>query len=161
VVAEGRRHQAHQLRLCKIRLVGRAQTAARAGGQGSRQRAEMTRVRVLLLAVAFAPLASFPQGPLNLYCNSPNTAWVHGMAVGFERATGTKVAVIQKATGEMLAQIKAERASPRGDIWWAGAADSYLQAAEEGLLEEYKSPNVAELYPWARRISDISKNRVS
>ncbi len=34
------------------------------------------------------------------------------------------------------------RRNPKGDIWWAGPADSYLQAAEEGLLEEYRSPNV-------------------
>jgi iron(III) transport system substrate-binding protein len=83
------------------------------------------------------------------------------MAVGFEKATGTKVAVIQKATGEMLAQIKAEKANPKGDIWWAGPGDSYLQAAEEGLLEEYRSPNVAQLYDWAQRITDVSKNRVA
>jgi iron(III) transport system substrate-binding protein len=83
------------------------------------------------------------------------------MANGFERATGTKVAVIQKATGEMLAQIKAERENPKGDVWWAGPGDSYLQAAEEGLLDEYRSPNVAQLYDWAQRITDISRNRVS
>ena len=83
------------------------------------------------------------------------------MAVGFEKATGTKVSVVQKATGEMLAQIKAERANPKGDIWWAGAADNYLQAAEEGLLDEYRSPNVGQLYDWAQRISEISKNRIA
>src|SRR5205807_1258897 len=115
----------------------------------------------VLLASALLPLSVAAQGQLNLYCSSPNTAWCQGMAVGFERISGTRVAVIQKATGEMLAQIKAERTNPRGDIWWAGAADSYLQAAEEGLLEEYRSPRVVELYPWARRISDMSKDHVS
>ena len=116
---------------------------------------------VVFVALAYLPPTVFAQGQLNLYCSSPNTAWCQGMAVGFERATGAKVGIIQKATGEMLAQIKAERANPRGDIWWAGAADSYLQATEEGLLEPYRSPNVAELYPWARRISDMSKDHVS
>ena len=126
-------------------------------------RITLYRLRNLLLVtvLASASLSAAAQGQLNLYCSSPNTAWCQGMAVGFERASGTTVAVIQKATGEMLAQIKAERANSRGDIWWAGAADSYLQAAEEGLLDEYRSSNVADLYPWARRISDISKNRVS
>jgi iron(III) transport system substrate-binding protein len=113
---------------------------------------------VLAMAVA-GPVAA--QGTLNLYCSSPNTAWCQGMAVGFEKATGTKVAVAQKATGEMLAQIKAERANPKGDVWWAGPADSYLQAAEEGLLEPYRSPNVAQLFPWAQRITEISKDQVS
>jgi iron(III) transport system substrate-binding protein len=81
--------------------------------------------------------------------------------VGFEKATGIKVAVAQKATGEMLAQVKAERANPKGDVWWAGPADSYLQAAEEGLLEPYRSPNLAGLFDWARSISTVSKDRVT
>ncbi len=116
-----------------------------------------------ILALAVLPLAALPAAAqqLNLYCSSPNTAWCQGMAVGFEKATGTRVAVIQKATGEMLAQIKAERENPKGDVWWAGPGDSYLQAAEEGLLDAYRSAKVAELQPWAQRISDISKDRVS
>ena len=117
--------------------------------------------RLLCALLLCAPLAAAAQGQLNLYCSSPNTAWCQGMAVGFERATGTRVAVVQKATGEMFAQVKAEAANPKGDIWWAGAADAYLQAAEEGLLDEYRSPKVAELYDWARRITDISKGRVA
>ena len=121
--------------------------------------------RLTLAAVALvAALVATPalaQGQLNLYCSSPNTAWCQGMANGFERLSGTKVAVIQKATGEMLAQIKAERDNPKGDVWWAGPGDSYLQAAEEGLLDEYRSPNVGQLYDWAQRITEISKNRVS
>jgi len=121
--------------------------------------------RFTLAAVALvAALVATPavaQGQLNLYCSSPNTAWCQGMANGFERLSGTKVAVIQKATGEMLAQIKAERDNPKGDVWWAGPGDSYLQAAEEGLLDEYRSPNVGQLYDWAQRITEISKNRVS
>ena len=112
------------------------------------------------LLVLVAPV-SFAQGQLNLYCSSPNTAWCQGMANGFEKATGTRVAVLQKATGEMLAQIKAEKDNPKGDVWWAGPGDAYLQAAEEGLLETYRSPNVASLHDWARRITDISKDRVS
>jgi iron(III) transport system substrate-binding protein len=117
-------------------------------------------VLVFLLSLVAAAGAS-AQGTLNLYCSSPNTSWCQGMAVGFEKATGVKVAVVQKATGEMLAQVKSEKANPKGDIWWAGAADSYLQAAEEGLLETYASPNLPQLHDWARRISEISKNQVA
>src|SRR4029077_2300785 len=60
-----------------------------------------------------------------------------------------------------FAQIRAEAANPRGDIWWAGPADAYLQAAEQGLLDEYRSPNDAQLYDWAQRIGTLSKGRVS
>lgn len=118
-------------------------------------------IRLSLFALALLLLPPSAHAQLNLYCSSPNTAWCQGMAIGFEKATGTKVAVIQKATGEMLAQIKAERTNPKGDLWWAGASDNYLQAAEEGLLEEYRSANVEQLYDWAQRLSDLSKNRVS
>lgn len=117
--------------------------------------------RLLAIVAFFVPFACVAQGQLNLYCSSPNTAWCQGVAVGFEKATGTHVAVVQKATGEMFAQVKAEAANPKGDVWWAGAADAYLQAAEEGLLDEYRSPNVAQLYDWAQRITDLSKGRVS
>ena len=187
-VAEDRRHQAHQLRLRQVRRVGRAQAPARALGQRSRLGRPLTAlVHMRVPAVcgrhrahpestacctasppsprcrspSSPPLPAAGQGQLNLYCSSPNTAWCQGMAVGFEKATGTKVAVIQKATGEMLAQIKAERANPKGDIWWAGPGDTYLQAAEEGLLETYRSPNLAQLHDWAQRITEVSKNRVA
>jgi iron(III) transport system substrate-binding protein len=117
-------------------------------------------LRVTLLA-ALSLVTALAHAQLNVYCSSPNSSWCQAMAVGFEKATGTRVSVVQKATGEMLAQIKAERANPKGDIWWAGAADNYLQAAEEGLLEEYRSPNVGQLYDWAQRITEISKHRTA
>jgi len=116
---------------------------------------------VLIGIAAFSAQLAYAQGQLNLYCSSPNTAWCQGMAVGFEKLTGTRVAVLQKATGEMLAQIKAEKENPKGDVWWAGPGDAYLQAAEEGLLEAYRAPNVAQLQDWAQRITTISKDRVS
>ena len=116
---------------------------------------------VALSLAALLPLPAAAQGQMILYCSSPNTAWCQGMAVGFEKATGIRVAVIQKATGEMLAQVKAEAANPKGDVWWAGPGDAYLQAAEEGLLETYASPNVAQLHDWARRITEVSGNRVA
>jgi iron(III) transport system substrate-binding protein len=121
----------------------------------------MLRRCLVAIVLACAALPALAQGQLNLYCSSPNTAWCQGLAVGFEKATGTRVSVIQKATGEMLATIKAERENPKGDVWWAGPGDAYLQAAEEGLLETYRSPKVAELQPWAQRITDLSKDRVS
>ena len=139
-VAQDRRHQAHQLRLRQVRRVGRAQAPARALGSRSRLGRPLTAfvhcacrpcaagtaptrsppmlhrfaaLAALSLAV-LAPLPAAGQGQLNLYCSSPNTAWCQGMAVGFEKATGTKVAVIQKATGEMLAQVKAEARESQG-----------------------------------------------
>src|SRR6202795_4133068 len=100
------------------------------------------------------------QDTLSIYCSSPNTSWCQGMAIGFEKATAIKVSVTQKATGELFAQIKAEGANPKGDIWWAGPGDAFLQAAEEGLLETYKSPNLPQLQDWAQREAELSQYRV-
>src|SRR2546425_10945340 len=99
-----------------------------------------------LVAVLAHSGAISAEGTLAMYCSSPNTAWCQGMAIGFEKATGVKASVTQKATGELFAQIKAEAANPKGDIWWAGPGDSFLQAAEEGLLETYKSSNLDQLH---------------
>src|SRR5438445_8851058 len=119
----------------------------------------------MILCVAFAVSATFcvsvcAQGTLAMYCSSPSTAWCQGMAIGFERATGVKVSVTQKATGELFAQIKAEGGNPRGDIWWAGPGDAFLQAAEEGLLEAYRSPKLSQLQHWAQREAELSPYRV-
>src|SRR5258705_3070403 len=136
-------------------VASRPRRATRPHKEPARSEHPMIRRALVVVGTAAALLAALPvAAQLNLYCSSPNTGWCQGMAVGFEKATGVKVAVVQKATGEMLAQIKAERANPKGDIWWAGAADNYLQAAEEGLLDEYRSPNVGQLYDWAQRITD-------
>ena len=118
-------------------------------------------IRLAALAAVLAyPGVASAQGTLAVYCSSPNTAWCQGMAIGFEKATGVKVAVTQKATGELFAQIKAEANNPKGDVWWAGPGDAFLQAAEEGLLETYKSQNLGQLQDWAKREAEISKYRV-
>jgi iron(III) transport system substrate-binding protein len=69
--------------------------------------------------------------------------------------------MVRKGTGETYAQIRAEASSPRGDVWWGGPADPHMQAADEGLLEEYKSPKLAELHPWAVRLAELSKFRTA
>jgi len=73
------------------------------------------------------------------------------MVTAFEKETGIKVAMTRKSSGETYAQVKAEAANPRGDIWWGGTGDPHLQAAEEDLTQEYKSPKLPELNDWAMR----------
>src|SRR5437016_14590465 len=95
--------------------------------------------------------SAWAQETLAIYCSSPNTSWCQGMAIGIEEATRIKVWVTQKATGELFAQIKAEGANPKGDIWWAGPGDARLEAAEEGCLEPYRSTTLSQVTPWAER----------
>src|SRR5215207_899830 len=98
------------------------------------------------------------QGSLVLYC-AVQEEWCRAAATAFERETGIKVSMTRKSSGEVYAQIKAEAANPRADIWWGGTGDPHLQAAEEGLTEAYKSPKLSELHDWAVRQWEQSKGR--
>src|SRR3989449_4855073 len=121
------------------------------------------RVRVLLallagLAVSLPPVAARAQGQLVVYC-SPQEEWCRLMVQAFEKATGIKVSMTRKSSGETYAQIKAESANPKGDVWWGGTGDPHLQAAEEGLTVEYRSPRLVDLNEWAVRQAEQSKYR--
>ena len=85
---------------------------------------------------------------LTLYCSAEED-WCQVMARGFEDATGIDVNMTRKSSGETFAQVKAESANPKGDVWWGGTGDPHLQAAEEGLTIAYESPNRGELFDWA------------
>ncbi len=98
------------------------------------------------------------QGNLVVYC-TVQEEWCRGMVDAFEKKTGIKVAMTRKSSGELYAQIKAEAANPRGDIWWGGTGDPHLQAAEEGLSEEYTSPIMNQLHDWSVRQWEQSKKR--
>lgn len=113
----------------------------------------------LIVALALAaPGLAAAQGNLVLYC-APQEEWCRAMVTAFERKTGVKVAMTRKSSGELYAQVKAEATNPRGDIWWGGTGDPHLQAAEEGLLVEYKSPMLKELAPWAVKQAEQAKYR--
>jgi iron(III) transport system substrate-binding protein len=119
-------------------------------------------LRTFIAAVlaACAPCAVLGQGQLTVYCSIIDEQCRAGVAA-FERSSGVKVTMVRKGTGETYAQIRAEASNPRGDVWWGGPGDPHMQAAEEGLLEEYKSPRLAELHPWAVRLAELSKFRTT
>src|SRR6266511_2289622 len=105
-----------------------------------------------------APLTAAAQGEVVVYC-TVQEEWCRPMVAAVEKATGIKVLMTRKSYGEFYAQIKAEAANPRGDIWWGGTGDPHLQAAEEGLTLEYKSPKMADLQDWAVRQWEQSKGK--
>lgn len=121
-------------------------------------RAAMAALAAACLAGAAAPAAA--QGQVTVYCSILEEQCREG-ATMFEKATGIKVAMVRKSTGEVYAQVKAEAGNPRGDVWWGGPGEPHLQAGEEGLLEEYRSPKLAELHDWAKRHAEQSKFRTS
>ncbi|WP_419897237.1 ABC transporter substrate-binding protein [Roseomonas sp. USHLN139] len=115
-----------------------------------------TAFALLGLGLAVAPAAA--QGSLNLYC-SAQVEWCQAAANAFSKETGIRVSMSQKGSGEVLAQIRAEAQNPRGDIWYGGTGDPHLQAAEDNLTAEYRSPMLDQLYDWAQKQARDSQYR--
>src|SRR6202162_5400853 len=120
------------------------------------------RPRFAALAIAtFAASVAAPaaaQQQLNVVC-SVQAEWCSAVAVEFERATGIKVGLTLKGSGESMAQLAAEKANPKLDVWFGGTGDPHLQAAEQDLTVAYKSPLLGELQPWAKKQAEQSGYR--
>ena len=102
-------------------------------------------VLILLLAGS----AAGQEKVLNLY-GSPDRDWVAAVAARFEKETGVKVNWIRASSNEMYARIEAEKANPKGDVWFGGTGDPHFDAAEKGLTEPYCSPRMPELRDFMR-----------
>lgn len=109
----------------------------------------LRRLSVALAAVASAAAAA-SAAPLVVYCTHDRDACDLARQA-FTRDIGIAVAMTRKATGEVYAQLRAERDNPKADVWYGGTFDSFLQGATEGLFATYRSPQLAELHPWAQR----------
>lgn len=64
-------------------------------------------------------------------------------AEGFTRESGIDVAVVRVSTGEALTRLSRPGGVREFDVWHGGPADSYVLAAERGLLTPYVSPEAA------------------
>src|SRR3954454_14099027 len=72
-----------------------------------------------LIAGLLTGTAAQAQGQLTVYCGVQED-WCRPMVDAFEKQTGIKVSMTRKSSGEIYAQVKAEAANPKGDIWWGG-----------------------------------------
>ena len=114
----------------------------------------MTSVRSLFASAAcllsvYSPVANAQEQQLNILC-SVQSDWCNLIQVTFPRVTGIKVNILQRSTGEALAQVNAEKANPKIDIWFGGTGDPHLAAAQLDLTAVYQSPALAQLHPWAK-----------
>ena len=91
---------------------------------------------------------------------STDQGWCELAAKEFQAQTGIKVQQVRKATGEAFAQLRAEAANPKTDLWWGGTGDPFLQAAEIGLLDPYRPAYLADLQGWSVRQYAMSGNLV-
>jgi iron(III) transport system substrate-binding protein len=111
----------------------------------------------VLTSAAWASSAA-AQSTVVLYCADQEER-CRALSAQFEKESGIKVAMTRRSSGETLAQVKAEAANPKGDVWWGGTGDPQLQAAEEGLTDAYDSPMVKELHDWAQKVHRDTKGR--
>lgn len=108
------------------------------------------KMQMLAATAALFSFAAQAQGQVNIIC-SVQAEWCNMIGTVYARTTGTKVNISMKGSGEALAQLIAEKDNPKTDLWFGGTGDPHLQAAEQGLSIEYKSPSLAQLYPWAQQ----------
>jgi iron(III) transport system substrate-binding protein len=118
----------------------------------------LRRLSLLAALTLAATGAAQAQGRLTLYCSS-DEAWCQQAKTEFEKATGIRVDMTRKSSGETYAQIKAEASNPKGDVWWGGTGDPHLQAAEENLTQAYVSPNRRRIAEFAINQAKASKDR--
>lgn len=114
---------------------------------------------LVIAAVLFSTIAAFAQeNQVNIIC-SAQADWCTMAQTTFAKSTGIKVNLVQKSTGEALAQILAERSNPKTDVWFGGTGDPHMLAAEQELTLEYQSPSLAHLHPWAQKQAAQAKYR--
>jgi iron(III) transport system substrate-binding protein len=84
-------------------------------------------------------------GELNLLC-VVELEWCEGQIPEFNKLyPGVQINWIRMSSGEALTRLRNEAANPQFDVWWGGPIDSYIAAAQEGLIEPYDSPNAVNL----------------
>jgi iron(III) transport system substrate-binding protein len=120
----------------------------------------MKKTRIIMAALFALTGAAQAQdaGQINVIC-SVQAEWCNLMQTVYSRTTGVKVNMSLKGSGEALAQLIAERANPKTDVWFGGTGDPHLQAAEQDLTLEYKSASLPQLHAWAQQQAAQSKFR--
>src|SRR6202171_2221721 len=117
-----------------------------------------TGLALVALALASAFSGSVAAQQLNVIC-PVQAEWCTLTATEFEKETGIKGGRTRKGSGESMAQIAAEKANPKLDVWFGGTGDPHLQAAEQDLTLAYKSPMLEQLQPWAKKQAEQSGYR--
>ncbi len=110
---------------------------------------------LLFAGTSLAAGSAMAAGELNLIC-AADVVICEQMKGDFEKTHDITVNMVRMSSGEAYAKIRAEARNPKTDLWWAGTGDPHLQAASEGLTEEYKSPMLDQLQDWAKNQAESS-----
>lgn len=83
-------------------------------------------------AVTAQQVTVYTAGPANL---------IESLAAGFTAQTGIEVGVFQATTGQMMARLEAEAASPVADVVISASLDTAHDFSARDMLLDYTSPN--------------------
>lgn len=98
---------------------------------------------VCALILVIAPVSA-QDDTLTVLC-TPQEDWCVAMTQAFEEETGIETNYVRMSSGESLARIRAGQDDPEFSVWWGGPADAFIAATEEGLLDQYESPNAEDI----------------
>ncbi|SFC31082.1 ABC transporter substrate-binding protein [Clostridium uliginosum] len=84
------------------------------------------------------------QEKLTIYCGLMEDHMVK-VVEEFKNETGINAEAVRMSSGEILGRIKAEKDNPKASVWYGGPADAFVQANEDGLLENYVSQNSKDI----------------
>jgi iron(III) transport system substrate-binding protein len=99
-------------------------------------------------AVATTAAAVKPTGTITVY-SALNETTNNQFSAAFKAAyPGSNIDLLPlAAAGDLQTRIRAEKASPKADIFIGGSSEFHDPLGKEGLLEKYVSPNAAVLKP--------------
>ena len=83
-------------------------------------------------------------GSLTVACGAMED-WCQAMTTAFTEKTGVQTDFVRLSSGETVARLEAAKDSPEFDVWHGGPVDGYGTASAAGLLEQYESPNAADI----------------
>ena len=115
--------------------------------------------RQAMAALLLAAALPLPAGAETLEVVCSVHEWCALVQRAFAQATGIKVNITERGSGEALDLIVSERDRPQHDLWFGGTGDFHLQAAGMRLTMAYRSPNNSLLHEWAVRPAEQSGYR--
>lgn len=106
---------------------------------------------------AFSMLLVAPQaqaaGKLTVYCSVQNIT-CEKVTQHFAQKYDVETQFIRNSTGTVLGKIKAEKDNPQADVWYGGTLEPHFQAADQGLLDSYRSPLQGEIMPQFKQLTE-------
>ena len=130
----------------KVMGLGASAAALAACGGGAGTTAVATTAATTTATAA--PTVAKPTGTITVY-SALNETTNNQFSAAFKAAyPGSNIDLLPlAAAGDLQTKIRAEKASPKADVFIGGSSEFHDPLGKEGLLEKYVSPNAASLKP--------------